>query len=151
MGNEALKSHAYGHHEDFERIVDSASQKQVRESNTVDGIRNVVESAVIVVENRMHDATLTAMNIVVIPRVEMVVKSITGASGNGPNSIIQNSDRRYFTRSTENTPLRSATGWLDSNIEQYELDETLDFDNSEDSNFLATRFSYDRRAQAHHS
>ena len=39
------------------------------------------------VENRMHDAILTPMDKVVIPRVEMAVRSITGLSGHGPNGV----------------------------------------------------------------
>ena len=57
-------------------------------SNTDDRIRNAVDSAVFVVENRMHDAILTAMNNVVIPRVEMAVRLITGSSRKGPNSLV---------------------------------------------------------------
>ena len=84
------------HHEDFERIVDSASQNQVIGGNTDDRFRNAVDSAVIAVENGMQYAILTAMNNVVIPRVEMAARSITGSSGNGPNSIVQNLDWREF-------------------------------------------------------
>ena len=90
------------------------------------------------------------MNDVVIPRVEMAVRSVTGSSGSGPNSIVQNPDRRDFTGNTEKTPLRSASSRLDSNIEQDEIDETRDIDNSEDGDFPATRLNYDRRAHAHH-
>ena len=49
------------------------------------------------VENRMRDAILTAMDKVVIPRAEMTVRSITGSSGHGPNSVVQNPARRDFT------------------------------------------------------
>ena len=48
------------------------------------------------VENRMHDAILTAIDKVVIPRVQMAVKSITGSTGLGTNSEVQNPDRRDF-------------------------------------------------------
>ena len=89
------------------------------------------------------------MNNVVIPQVEMAVRLITGSSGNGPNSIVQNLDRRYFTGNTENTPLRSASSRLGSNIEQDEIDETRDIDNSEDVDFPETRFIFDRRAHTH--
>ena len=109
MAKEALESQATGHHEDFERFVDNASQKQVIGSNTDGKIRNVVDSAVIVVENLMHDPILTAMNNVLIPRVEMAVRSITGSSRNGPNSIVRNPDRWDFAGNTENTPLGSAS------------------------------------------
>ena len=42
------------------------------------------------VENRMHDAILAVIDNVVIPRVEMAVKSITNSTGHGTNSEVQN-------------------------------------------------------------
>ena len=141
--SEALESQANGHHEDFEKIVDSASPNQVILSNTEDRLGNAVDSAVFAVGNLMYDAILTAMNNVVIPRIEMAVRSITGSSGNGPNSIVQKPDRRHFTGNTEYTPLRSASSRLDSNIEQDEIDETHEIDISDDGDFPATRIKYD--------
>ena len=67
--HEALESQANGHHEVFERIVDSASQNQVIESNTDYKNWNPFDSVVIPVENSMHDAIFTALNDVVIPLV----------------------------------------------------------------------------------
>ena len=93
----------------------------------------------------MHDAILRAMNNVVIPRVEMAVKLITASSGNGPNSLVQNLDQRFYGK-IENTPLRSASSQLDLYVEQDEIDETGGFDNSEYGDSLATRLNYDRRA-----
>ena len=151
LANETLEPQANDRCEDFERVVDSASQNQLIGSNTDDRIRDVVDTAVIAVENFMHDAILTTMNDVVIARVNMAVKSITGSSGNGPNGKVQNPDRRDFTGNTENTLLRSASSWLKLNIEQDEIDETRDIDNSEDGDFPSTRLNYDRRAHAHHS
>ena len=148
--NENLEQQANGHHRDFERIIDNASQNQVIGNNTDDRIRDAVDSAVIAVENRMHDVILTAMNDMVIPRVEMAVRSITGSSGNRPNSIGQNPDRRDFTGNTKTTPLRSTSSQLDLNIDQDIIDETRDIDNSEDGDFLATSLNYDRKAHAHH-
>ena len=104
------------------------------ESNTDDRIKYVIDNAVITVKNCMHDAFLTAMNNLVIPRVEIAVRSITGWSGKGPKSIVQNPDRSDSTGNTKNTPLRSASKWFDLlNIEQDDIDETLDFANSEGS------------------
>ena len=151
MGYETLESQAQDHRECFERIIDSASQNQVRGSNTDDRIRNAVDSAVIVVENCMHDAILTAMDNVVIPQVDMAARSITGSSGNGPNSIVQNPYRRDFTGDTKNTLLRSASSRLDLIFKQGEINEIRDIDNSEDGDFLEARFDYDQRAHAHHN
>ena len=71
MESEALESQANGHHEDFAETVDCASPNQLIISNTEDRLGNAVDSAVFVVGNILHDAILTAMNNVVIPRVEM--------------------------------------------------------------------------------
>ena len=89
----------------------------------------------------MHDAILTAMNYVVIPRVEMAVRSMTSSSGNGPNSIVQNHDRMDFTSNAEKTPPRSASSRSDLKIEQDEIDDTRDFDNSEDNDSPATKLN----------
>ena len=61
----------------------------------------------------MHDAILTAMDNVIIPRVEMAVKSITGSTGLGTNSEVQNPDRSDFLRNIGSTPLMSASSRLD--------------------------------------
>ena len=148
MRNEGSELEADGHHKNFVGIVDSASQNQVIGSNTDDRIRNAVDSAVIAVKNCLYDVIFTAMNNVVIPRVEMPVRLITGSSGNGPNSLVQKPDRRDFMGSTENTPLRLASGRLDSDVKQYERNETRNIDNSEDGDCSATRLNYDRRAHA---
>ena len=151
LEHEALESQTTGHHEHFERNIDSASQNLVIVNNFDDGIKNAVDSAVFVVENRMNHAILTAMNNVVFPRIEMAVRSITSSSENGPNSRFENPDRRDFTGNTENSAVRSSPSRLDLNIEQDGTDETRDIDNSEDGDFPAKRFNYDRRAQAHHN
>ena len=151
MVNEALESQVYGHHKNFERMVDTACQNQIKAGNTDDEIRNAVDSAVFAVKYCMHDATLTAMNNLVIPRVEMAARLITGSPENGINSIGLTPDRRECTGNTEITPHRSDSSRLDLKIEQNEIDETRDSDNSEDSDFYATRSMIDWRAHAHHN
>ena len=150
MRNGDLELQAKGYHESLGGIVKGASQNQVIGSNTDDRIKNAVDSAVIVVKNCMYDAILTAMNNVMIPRVDMAVRLITCSSRSGPNSLVQNPDQKDFTGNTKNTPLRSAFSRLDLNVEQDEKDETRDIDNSEDRDFPATRLRYDRRAHTHH-
>ena len=105
MENGTLEQQTNGNYNNFEKAVDRASQNQVIENNIDDKIGKAVDNAVMTVENCMHDAIFTAMDKVVIPRVEMAVRSITGSSGHGPNFVVQNPDRRNFTGNTENTPL----------------------------------------------
>ena len=52
--------------------------------------------------------TITMDN-VSFPRVEMAVRSTTGSSEDGPNSVVQNPDERDFIGNTENTQHRSAS------------------------------------------
>ena len=148
--NENLERQNSGRHRYFEKIVHIESQNQVIGKNTDDRGRDAVDSAVNAVENRMHDAISTALNDVVIARVEMAVRSITGSSGIGPSSKVQNLDRIDFTGRTEKTPLSLVTSRLDLNIDQDSMDETRDIDNSEDGDFPTASFNYDRRTHAHY-
>ena len=77
MENQALESQANGHYEKFQKIANSVYHDKVKRSNHDDRIRNVGDSAVMGVENRMYDANLTAMNNVVFPQVETAVRLIT--------------------------------------------------------------------------
>ena len=87
--NETLEQQTNGQHNDFEMFVNSASRNKLKENIFGDKIMRAVDNAVLTVENCMHDAILTAMVKVVLPRVEMeLVNSITGSLGNGPNSEV---------------------------------------------------------------
>ena len=109
MENETLGQQTNGQHDGLGRFANSASHNDVIENNIDDKIRRAVHNAVFTIENRMHGAILTAMDKVVLPRVEMAVTSITGSSGHRPNSEVQNPDRRDFLGNAGNTPLMSAS------------------------------------------
>ena len=118
MGNETLEPQTNGHCNEFGKINDIANQNQVIGNSIDDKIRKAVDNAVLTVENRMHDAILTTMDNVVIPRVEMAVKSVTGPSEHGPSSVVQNADLKDFTGNTVNTQLMLASSRLDLSIDQ---------------------------------
>ena len=147
--SENLEQQTNGQPNDFEIVDNSARQNQVIESNIDDQITRAVSSAVMTVENRMHDAILTAIGNVVITRVEMAVKSITGLTGHGTNSEVQNPDRRDFLGNIRNTPLTSASSRLDLDNELNRNDETRKYEDFEDGDFRAITSNCDRRAHAH--
>ena len=60
-------------------------------------------------ENRMQDAIFTAMDNVIIPRVEMAVRSIMESPGRGLSSVVQNPDQKDVKGNLEITPLKSAS------------------------------------------
>ena len=72
--NEILEQQTKDLYNNFERNVDSASQNQVIGNSIDDKIVEVVDNAVMTVEYRMLATLLTAMDKVVIPRVEMTVR-----------------------------------------------------------------------------
>ena len=115
-----------------------------------DTIRKSVDNAFKTIKSCMDDAILTAIDNVVIPRVKIAVRSITGSSRHGPNNTIQNPERRNFTGIRENTLLMSTFNRLDLNIDQDRIDVTRDSENFEDDDFPRSRPNYDRQAQAHH-
>ena len=85
--NGTLEPQTTGRFNNSERNIggeDGAGQNQVNNSNIDDKIRKAVANAVMTVENRMHDAILTAMDKVVNLRVEIAMRSITGSTGHGP-------------------------------------------------------------------
>ena len=71
--NQNSEEQAGDRHRCFERIVDTASQNQVKANNTDDKIRDAVDSAVIAIENLMLEAILTALNDIVFPWAAMAV------------------------------------------------------------------------------
>ena len=91
------------------------------------------------------------MDKVIIPRVEMAVRSITDSSAHGHDSVIENPDRYGFAGNAKNTPRLSASSRLDSNIDQNRIDETRDIENFKNCDFLALKPNCDRKAHAHHS
>ena len=135
---------------DFERVDNGARQSHVIENNIDEQITRVVSSAVMTVENGMHDAILTALDNVVIPSVEMAAQSTTGSTGHGKYSEVQNPDQRDFLGNNRNTPLMSASSrlYLDNKLNRN--DETHNIEDFEDGDFPALKPNYDRRAHAHH-
>ena len=90
-------------------------------------------------KNRVHGAILTSMDNVVTHRVEMAVRFITGLSGRGTNSVVENLDHWDFSGNMENTPLKTASSRVDLNIDQDRNDETRNVENFEDGDVPAFR------------
>ena len=149
--SENLEQQSNGQYSDFGRIDKSARQNQVIEEYIDNQITRAVNSTVMTVESCLHDLTLTAIDNVVIPRVEMVVKSISDPAGQGTGSEVQNPDRRDFVGNIKNTPLMSASSHLDLDNELNRNDEIRNAVDFEDSDFAALKSNYDRREHAHHS
>ena len=70
---------------------------------------------------------------VVIPIIEVAVRSITGSAGRGPNNVVQSLDPKRSSRSMENT----ASSRVDLSIDRDKNDESRKVENFEDGCFPA--------------
>ena len=107
--DEAMEPQADGYYINPEKIVAaeiSNCQNQVEGNNFDAKFRKTFLNAVNTVKNRMRDLFLTAMDNVIIPRVELAVRSYKGSSRRGINSAVQNPDRGNSIGNTENTTLK---------------------------------------------
>ena len=149
--NEILEQQTNGQVKDFVRVDDSAGQKQVIVNINDNQIIKAVSSAAMTIKNRMHDATLTAIDNIVIPRVVTAIKSIIGSTRHGTNSDVQNCDQLDFIGKIRNTSLLPASSCLDLDAEiNRRNDESCSNVDCKDGNFPALKHNYDRREHAHH-
>ena len=89
--NEAVETETGYFVGNFERLTvgeNNTSHDEVVERKISDRSGKVINSVVKAVEIRVHEAIWTAMDNIVIPRVEMAVRSITGSSERGPIRFI---------------------------------------------------------------
>ena len=87
---------------------------------------------------------------VVMPRVELTVRSNTGSTGHGPSRVVRKPDRRSFSGNFEAAPLMRASSRTDLNINNNKNDETRNSENIEDGDFPALKSKYDQRKHTHH-
>ena len=73
----------------------SASQDQLIGKKIADSIKEGVDNDVTAVETRVLDAIFRAMDNVVITRMEISVRSMTGSSGGGPKNVFQNPKTKF--------------------------------------------------------
>ena len=132
-------------------IEDSVRQNQLMENKIDKQILRVVSSAVMIVEKHMQDAILTGIDSLVILRVEMAVKLITGSTGHATNSEVQHPDLNEFLGNIRNTPLMSSSSRLVLDNDLNVSDETHNEADFEDSDFPAIKHNYDRKEHANYN
>ena len=67
------------------------------EKNFSDKVRSELESLVATVEARVHQATLSAMVILVVPRMELAFRSARISSAPNPDSVVLDFDQGDFS------------------------------------------------------
>ena len=91
------------------------------------------------------------MGTLVMPRVEIAMRSITGSSRIGQNSVIKHSDPGDFSGSMESIPLLMVYRCTDPNISHNRSDETRKSEIFEVGDFAALKSKYYRLTHTHHN
>ena len=108
-------------------------------------MNNIVET----VENRIQNAILTAIDNIVAPKIELVIRSINTSFGRDVTSVSANSERRehagtnaFFENASENNNKLNTTN---------ENDETRQNIHDEVSELSVPGTHFDRQPHAHHT
>ena len=101
------------------------------------------------VEDRIQSAILTAIDNIVAPKIELVIRSINAGSGQDVTSVSTNSERREHAGT--NASFENASGNNDTLGVSNENDETRHNIPDEVSELLVPETHFDRQPHTHHS
>ena len=93
------------------------------EKNVVATVQNEVDKVMKMVETRVQNAVLTAMEILQIARVEFAMKSVNASSERGVDSFVLDRDQRDFSRNVEDLQMTVFTR-INSHRDLNRFDET---------------------------
>ena len=105
---------------------------------------NIVDT----VEDRIQNAVLTSMEIIVAPKIELAIRSINASSGRDATSVSANSERREHVGNS--TSFENASGNSDTLGVSNRNDETRHNIPDEVSELSVPETHFDRQTYTHH-
>ena len=93
------------------------------EEHIVSKVRSEVDSVITTVETRIQDAVLTAIESLVIPSVELAMKSASAFSGQSLDGNVLKLDQRDFSGNVQGLQM-TASSRLNSHTDLNKIDET---------------------------
>ena len=112
-------------------------------------MRTEVDSVMTRVETRVQDAVLTALENLVIPRVELAMKSVNASSGRRVDSVVLDCDQRDFSGNIEGLQM-TASSRVNSHTDLNRIDETRGNIIVERGDLLVNERNIDRQTHTHH-
>ena len=119
------------------------------EENIVSKVRSEVDNVLTTVETRVEDAVLTAIENLVIPRMELAIKSANAFSGLSVDDNELEPDKKDFSGNIKSLQM---TAWskIDSHTELNRFDETRGNMTVEGEDLLVNERNIDRQTHTHH-
>ena len=120
------------------------------EDYIVSKVQSEVDNVITTIETRVQDALLTAIENLVIPRVELALKSANASSGRSVDSNVLEPDQRDFSGNIEGLQM-TALSRINSRTDSNRIDETRDNITVEEGDLLVNERNIDRQTHTHHS
>ena len=119
------------------------------EENIVSKVRSEVDNVMTSVETRVQDAVLTAIENLVIPRVELAMKSANAHSERSVGNVLE-PDQRDFLGDIEGLWM-TASSRINSHMDLNRIDETRGNITVDEGDLLVNENNIDRQTHAHHN
>ena len=119
------------------------------EENIVSKVRSEVDCVMTKVENRVQDEVLTVIEILVIPRVELAMKSANVSSGRSVDGNVLELDQRDFLGYIEGLQMTPSSR-INSRTGLNRINETRGGVAAEGGDLLVNERNIDRQTHTHH-
>ena len=96
---------------------------QILERNFTDSVRSEVDNVVATVKNRVRSPILAAIDNLVIPTVELAIRSATASSRPHPESVVNQAHQSNFPGNVLEAPHITDSSGLNSNTEKNSVDQ----------------------------
>ena len=120
------------------------------EENIVSKVRIEVDGVMTTLETRFQDAVLTAIENLVIPRVEMAMKSINASSGRNQDVNVMERDQRDFSGDIEDLRM-TASSRINPYTDLNKIDKTRGNSALEVNDLVVNEKNIDRQTHTHHT
>ena len=120
------------------------------EENFVSKVRSEVDNVMTIVETRVKNAALTAMENLVIPRVELAMKSTNASSGRSVDGNVLDPGQRDFSGNVEGLQMTTSSR-IHSHTDLNKIDETPGNITVEEGDLVVNEKNIDRQSHTHHT
>ena len=120
------------------------------EENIVSKVGSEMDRVMTTVETRVQDAVMTAIENLVIPRVELEIKSVNASSGHGLGSFVFDHGHRDSPGSIEGLRM-TASSRINSHTDLNRIDETRGNITVEGGDLLVDERNIDQQPPTHHT
>ena len=109
-----------------------------------------MDNVLTTVETRVQDVRLTAIDNLLIPRLEVAMKSVNASSRQDIHSVAPDQDQKDFSGDVEDRQLTALTR-MNSSTDLYKIDETPGSVNVEGGSLSVHERNFDQQTNINHS